>query len=687
MGKRAVSSGDGFEILDLVHDSVIVRDLHGSITYWNKAAEGMYGWQRVDAIGRQADALLKTEHPGPISEIEKQLLATNSWTGQFSRTTASGAQVIVDVRRSVRRDAAGAAIDLVEIGRDITERKQAFAELARREERYSNFFHSMPVSLTQVDVSRLIPVYRKLRRQGVTDLKDYLVQHPELLPTIIDAMVIDEVSDHNVAMFAAPSREAMHGPISRYWSARPDTIRRALESLYRGDASYQEETQVVRHDGRTIDVLFSVARPVPLTDRSLVGFVDITALKQAHAAMEQSEERYRSLFHYMPIPLWRMNSTRLRVVMDEIRAQGVVDLDAYMDAHPEFLARAMDAIVVEEVNRSAAELFGARTEEDLRPPVERYWRASPDTFRRALAAHYAGDPVFTEETRMTALDGRVLEGVFTATFPEDLNRLGISLNAFVDTTDRNRARDMLQKVQADFAHAARVSMLGELTASIAHEVNQPLAAIATNAETGIRWLNRRKPDIPAALESMSDIVADARRAADIVARVRGMATRRAHTRASVSLHQIIDEALIFLGHETQARNVQLTFNPAPSLPPILADRTQIQQVVVNLAVNAMQAMALAPDKPRMLDIRTIVPDPATVCCVVEDSGPGIDPRLVDRLFESFFTTKESGMGMGLPICRSIIEAHGGRVQAGNRPGDGGARFSFFLPVAAAQQQQ
>jgi PAS domain S-box-containing protein len=523
MGKRRVSSGDGFEILDLVHDSVIVRDLHGSITYWNKAAEDIYGWQRVKAIGQQADALLKTEHPEPINEIEKQLLATNSWTGRFNRTTASGAQVIVDVRRSVRRDAAGTAIDLVEIGRDAKTCKNPDETLRNSEERYRNFFHYMPMSLTQVDVSRLIPIYSKLRDQGVTDLKDYLDQHPDFLSTIVDALVIDEVSDHNVAMFAAPSREAMHGPISRYWSARPDTIRRGLESLFRGEAFYQEETQVVRFDGRTIDVLFSVARPVPLTDKSLVGFADITALKQAHAA--------------------------------------------------------------------------------------------------------------------------------------------------------------LRKVQADFAHAARVSMLGELTASIAHEVNQPLAAIATNAETAIRWLNRGNPDVAEALESMNGIVADARRAADIVARVRGMAMRRAHTRVSVSLHQIIDEALMFLGHETQARNVQLTFNRAPSLPHILADRTQIQQVVVNLAVNAMQAMAHEHNKPRILGIRTIVPDPATVCCVVEDSGPGIDPELVDRLFESFFTTKESGMGMGLPICRSIIEAHGGRVYAGNRPGDAGARFSFFLPTA------
>jgi signal transduction histidine kinase len=569
---------------------------------------------------------------------------------------------------------------------DITERVRAFADLTRSEQRYRNVFHYMPMSLTQIDASKLMPIYRRLRQEGVTDLKSYLDRYPDFLWTITDAMEIDEVNDHNARMFGAPNQQAMHGPITRYWSARPDTIRRALESLFRGDASYQEETQVVRFDGRTIDVLFSVARPAPVTDKSLVGFLDITALKQAHAAVEQSEERYRSLFHYMPIPLWRMNSTRLRAVMDEVRAEGVTDLEAHMDAHPDFLRRAMDAIIIEEANRSTVELFGAGNEGDVRVPVERYWRASPDTFRRVLASRYRGEPVFEEETKMTTLDGRVVEGTFRAAFPEELSKLGISLNAFVDATDRNRAQQMLQRVQADFAHAARVSVLGELTASIAHEVNQPLAAITTNGQAGLRWLNRAEPNVTESLELMKRMVADARRAADIISRVRDMATRRPHQRIPVSLHQIIDESLLFLGHEIQARNVLVALNRASQLPDVLADRTQLQQVVVNLAVNAMQAMATQQGKPPMLGIRTMLPEPATVCCVIEDSGPGVDPAHLEHLFESFFTTKESGMGMGLPICRSIIEAHGGRVQADNRQG-GGARFSFFLPAAGGANQQ
>ncbi len=203
-------------------------------------------------------------------------------------------------------------------------------------------------------------------------------------------------------------------------------------------------------------------------------------------------------------------------------------------------------------------------------------------------------------------------------------------------------------------------MLGELTASIAHEVNQPLAAIAANGEAGLRWLSRPEPDVVEVRELTKRIVADARRAADVISRIRGMAVRRAPEHASLAIDEVIREVLLFLRHEVQSRGVTITYHPARSVPPVRADRTQLQQVIVNLAVNAMQAMANASDGSRNIIIRTATPDDATMVCSIEDNGPGIDAVGLARLFDSFFTTKEGGMGMGLPICRSIIEAHGGR---------------------------
>jgi C4-dicarboxylate-specific signal transduction histidine kinase len=172
------------------------------------------------------------------------------------------------------------------------------------------------------------------------------------------------------------------------------------------------------------------------------------------------------------------------------------------------------------------------------------------------------------------------------------------------------------------------------------------------------------------------VVADARRAADIIARIRSMATRQTPEPAALSIDDVVREAMAFLRHEAQSRGVMLAHHPLETAPQVLADRTQLQQVVVNLAVNAMQAMAQSPE--RRLVLRTTLEGGAVVCAI-EDSGPGIPADHFGRLFESFFTTKDGGMGMGLPICRSIIEAHGGRISAANNV-VGGARFSFTLPA-------
>jgi C4-dicarboxylate-specific signal transduction histidine kinase len=198
-------------------------------------------------------------------------------------------------------------------------------------------------------------------------------------------------------------------------------------------------------------------------------------------------------------------------------------------------------------------------------------------------------------------------------------------------------------------------MLGELTASIAHEVNQPLAAIAINGEVALRLLNRSEPDLADVRELAKSVVADARRAADVIARVRTMATRQAPEQTLLSVDEVIGEALQFLRHEVQSHGLTVTHHSNPAAPKMLGDRTQLQQVFVNLMVNAIQAMAQMGAGRRTLVIRTTLSDPRTLCCTLEDSGPGIKPEHLDHLFDSFFTTKDGGIGLGLPISRSIIE--------------------------------
>lgn len=461
-------------------------------------------------------------------------------------------------------------------------------------------------------------------------------------------------------------------------------VRGVLDRAANATEDFDVEHRLLMPDG-SVKHLHVVAHGMSDEQGGLLfvgAIMDITAQKNAYTALEQSEQRFRQLFDHMPIALLQMNGRRMAELVGELRAEGVTDLGAYLDAHPDFLQTCMEAFIIEEVNEHTVQLFGGRDASEI---VGRscafWWQANPDAFRRSMESRFRGETRFEAETRLTTLDGRVVDVLLAISRMGPIRDPTISLVGLTDISQRVRAQEKLQQVQADFAHAARVSMLGELTASIAHEVNQPLAAIAANGAAGMRWLARPDPDLAEVRELTESIVADTQHAADIIARIRAMAARREPGQTLLSLDDVIRDALLFLRQEVQARAVTISHHLAQAAPPVLGDRTQLQQVIVNLAINAMQAMAQTGGTRRKIAISTIVPDPDSVRCMIEDSGPGVKPEHLARLFESFFTTKEGGMGMGLPICRSIIEAHGGHINADNYSAEGGARFSFTLPAA------
>jgi C4-dicarboxylate-specific signal transduction histidine kinase len=226
-----------------------------------------------------------------------------------------------------------------------------------------------------------------------------------------------------------------------------------------------------------------------------------------------------------------------------------------------------------------------------------------------------------------------------------------------------------------------VLTMGELAASIAHEINQPLAAIITTGEASLRWLAQPTPDAEKIQQLTKNMVADAWRASKIIDLVRATVSGRKPQVVRLSLENVVEESIAFLKQEFQSRGVSVSLDLAKELPHIVGDRTQLQQVIVNLAVNAVQATAKSDD--RIIHVRTMLSGPETVCCVIEDSGAGVDSEHLPHLFDSFFTTKRAGMGMGLSISRSIIEAHGGQIRADNNSRLGGARFSFDLPADGA----
>jgi len=248
-----------------------------------------------------------------------------------------------------------------------------------------------------------------------------------------------------------------------------------------------------------------------------------------------------------------------------------------------------------------------------------------------------------------------------------------------NVTARRRAQEELRRTQAELAHVSRVTTMGELAASIAHEVNQPLGAIVGNADICLHWLSNGQPDLGAVREALSDIISDGHRASEVIARVRALAKKSAPQKAPLDLNEVVGEVLALVTHEAQRRRVRLRAEPAAGLPAVQGDRVQLQQVLLNLVMNGVEAMAGVEDRARELKVSTSRSEAGGVAVAVQDCGVGIDPRETERLFQAFHTTKAGGMGMGLAISRSIVEAHGGRLWAEPNRGPG-ATFQFMLPA-------
>jgi C4-dicarboxylate-specific signal transduction histidine kinase len=252
------------------------------------------------------------------------------------------------------------------------------------------------------------------------------------------------------------------------------------------------------------------------------------------------------------------------------------------------------------------------------------------------------------------------------------------VGAVMDVTERKRAEDSLHDAQANLARIARLTTMGELTASIAHEVNQPLAAVVTNANACLRWLDRASPDLDEARDAIRRIIRDGNRGSEVIARIRAILNKEPKPKEKLDINDVVRETIALTRVYLQGASLQTELSPA--LPVVLADRVQLQQVLLNLMVNAIDAMKTVTDRPRILRLETKTIEGGDILVVVQDSGIGLDQKQMDQLFEVFYTTKPQGMGMGLAISRSIIDGHGGRLWAEANDGPG-ATFKFTLPIA------
>jgi PAS domain S-box-containing protein len=470
-------------LLDLTHDSIMVRNTSDVVTYWNRGAEELYGWTQAEAVGQVTHVLLHTTFPIPLEEIKAVLLREGRWEGELVHSRRDGTRLPVASRWSLERDAAGRPVGTLEINNDISERRAA---------------------------------EKALQRQA------------NLLNQTHDAIFVWEFSGAII-----------------FWN-------RGAERLY--------------------------------------GF--------------SSEEA---------------------------------------------------------IGRSSHDLL--HTEHPLPTPV----------FEAALERHGEWTGELTHKTR----DGRSILVESRHALMKDADGRRLVLETNHDITDRKRAEEAMHKAQAELAHVARVTTLGEMAASIAHEVDQPLSGVVINATASLRFLSGPYQNLEEVRDGLQAIARDGQRASDVIGRIRALARRATAEKGPLDINEVVREVVALAEGEARRARATLRTTVAPDLPRIVGDRVQLQQVVLNLLLNGLDAMHGVMGRPRDLMITTGREASDRVHVAVRDSGAGIDPQLNHRLFEAFYTTKPNGMGMGLSISRSIIEQHGGRLWA--EPNDGpGTTFHFTV---------
>jgi hypothetical protein len=331
-------------------------------------------------------------------------------------------------------------------------------------------------------------------------------------------------------------------------------------------------------------------------------------------------------------------------------------------------------------------IFGLNPQEGV-PSAETFWqRIHPedlDRTRELLLKAADGNMEYEHDHRIVLPDGTV-KHIHAIGHPvlDEKGQVAKYVGTAVDVTDRKRAeeeRERLRQLEADLAQINRIGMMGELAASIAHEVNQPLSGVVVNANACLRWMAGDSPNLDEAREAVRRIVRDGKRAGDIIARIRALATKTATAKERLDMNEAIREVVAFAGDQLRKNRVAVRTELADDLLPVSGDRVQLQQVVLNLVMNGIEAMNNVEDRPRELIVTTQNDDADQVRVTVRDSGVGLDSQSMERMFEAFYTTKQGGMGMGLSISRSIIQNHGGKLWAAANDGPG-TSVQFTIPM-------
>jgi PAS domain S-box-containing protein len=390
--------------------------------------------------------------------------------------------------------------------------------------------------------------------------------------------------------------------------------------------------------------------------------------------------RYHRIFEATVVAFWEIDLSDMHAALSARLAAAGGDPVAWLRAHPAFSRASLDRCPVLDLNSRAEQMFGVSRQEALASPFGRWCPpACEQHMLENLIAYLSGRDGFEGETQMRRADGSLFPVHISTAFPRQAVSRPAGTFAIMDISERAAREQALAQAHAELAHAARVATLGELTAAIAHEVNQPLAAIVTNGNAALRWLRRPVPDLGETREAIERMIGEGTRAAQIITRTRQLASKGSAERVRVACAPLLAEAVAIVERQIAGLGARLRIDLAEDLPPIHADRIQMQQVIINLLVNAAQAMAEHGSPQRTIDLRAFAHG-EHIAIEVVDTGPGFAQEQAGQLFNAFYTTKAGGMGIGLSVSKTIVEAHGGTITATSQAGQG-ASFHVHLPPA------
>ncbi|MCC8402722.1 sensor histidine kinase [Paraburkholderia sp. MMS20-SJTN17] len=394
----------------------------------------------------------------------------------------------------------------------------------------------------------------------------------------------------------------------------------------------------------------------------------------ASASLAESE-----LFLSAPIPILIEDWSRVYRAIKSLQSIGISDIDQYFDERPEAVAelRALHSFVA--ANDAVVNLFEAGSMERFMERAKMLLPADRTSNSAVFRAMFENRPTCQGERTLITFTGRTVPIVWRCSLPK--NEEGYRRLCFYafDVTEQKENSDRLEAMRTEMARASRVSLFGEVSASILHEISQPLSATRASADASLRWLTRDRPDVHEAAAAIRDAARWARDATEICRRIRGFLGKVPVQMVSFPATESVNAALFLIKPEANAKDIHVD-SSADADVHVFADPIQIQQVLANLLLNGIQAIATGPSAARTLTV-TVRQDGNEVVFEVRDTGPGFEPAMIEQLFQPFYTSKPDGMGMGLPVARSIVEAHNGRIWAHSEPGVGTC-FGFALPATS-----